>query len=135
MNKKCPLCNTEKPLEFFSKNASRKDGLSGHCKECHKILRKEHYIKNKKKIILQVYARKDRYYEWINTLKNKPCKDCGRNYPPYIMDFDHLKNKKFSISNVRRGDLSKETVLNEISKCDLVCSNCHRERTYQRAKH
>jgi hypothetical protein len=27
---------------------------------------------------------------------------------------------------------SKETLDRELAKCDLVCANCHRERTYQR---
>lgn len=133
MNKKCPLCNIEKSLESFSKNSSRKDGLSGHCKECHKVLRKNHYELNKSKILRQVSNRKVRYNEWLVSIKkDKPCVDCGKVYPHYVMDFDHLRDKKFNISNARQGGWSKETVLTEISKCDLVCSNCHRERTYKR---
>lgn len=29
---------------------------------------------------------------------------------------------------------SWDTVLKEIAKCELVCSNCHKERTYQRLR-
>lgn len=37
--------------------------------------------------------------EWFNTLKKNPCKDCGKQYPPECIDFDHLYDKKtiFSI--------------------------------------
>ena len=47
------------------------------------------------------------------------------------MDFDHVRGeKKFCIGHHRRyGDAE---LLNEIAKCDLVCSNCHRIRTRKR---
>lgn len=32
--KHCPRCNTDKPLEEFTKNKRRADGLSGWCKAC-----------------------------------------------------------------------------------------------------
>lgn len=49
------------------------------------------------------------------------------------MDFDHREDKKFSISQKAYFGARKQ-VLDEIKKCDVVCSNCHRERTYQRRK-
>jgi hypothetical protein len=27
---------------------------------------------------------------------------------------------------------SREAILKEVAKCELVCSNCHRNRTYER---
>ena len=69
--------------------------------------------------------------EWIASLKDKPCTDCGIKYPPECMDWDHVKGKKlFSIAKgiVR----AKEKTLAEIAKCELVCANCHRIRTKRR---
>jgi ADP-ribose pyrophosphatase YjhB (NUDIX family) len=62
-----------------------------------------------------------------------PCQDCGVKYPYYVMDFDHRENKKFIISTayLRRGI---NIIFEEIKKCDLVCSNCHRQRTQNRIK-
>lgn len=56
--------------------------------------------------------------------------DCGKSYPSYVMDFDHREQdkKKFEISTF--GTKCAERVLSEIQKCDLVCANCHRVRTY-----
>lgn len=45
--KYCPECETYKPVEMFSKNSSRYDGLQGQCKECRSARRKADYIKNK----------------------------------------------------------------------------------------
>ena len=135
MNKKCPLCNISKLIECFSKNITRKDGFSGHCKDCHKKLRKEHYELNKEKIIKQVYKQQNNYLEWLDSLKVDSCYDCKKIFPPYVMDFDHVRGKKsFNISLTRKYFWSKKTVLKEIEKCDLICSNCHRERTHQRLK-
>jgi len=62
---------------------------------------------------------------------NKGCADCGIN-DYRLLDFDHLANKKYTISHMVSGNYSLETVLNEVSKCEVVCSNCHRIRTVTR---
>lgn len=70
---------------------------------------------------------------WVRHLKSTtPCMDCGQSYPFYVMQFDHRPNeiKSFEISRARRH--TREEVLAEIAKCDLVCANCHHIRTYDR---
>lgn len=66
-------------------------------------------------------------------MKSVPCMDCKKQYPYYVMDFDHRdgSTKEYNLSQMRF--VSKEKFLEEASKCDIVCSNCHRERTYQRS--
>jgi hypothetical protein len=67
----------------------------------------------------------------IRDAKSRPCADCGQVYPPYVMDFDHVRGKKrFNIGLFRAGHTRPKEVLAEIAKCDVVCANCHRERTY-----
>ena len=66
----------------------------------------------------------------IDELKSVPCADCDQSYPPYVMDFDHREDKEFDISYGMRGDVSLKRLMTEIAKCDVVCSNCHRERTH-----
>ena len=57
------------------------------------------------------------------------CYDCGER-DPIVLDFDHRvpKDKDFTISDQIR-DRDWYDILNEIVKCDVVCSNCHRKRT------
>lgn len=70
--------------------------------------------------------------EYLDKAKEGPCVDCGVQYPPYVMDFDHVRGeKKDKVSNVARS-ASIERLQAEIDKCDLVCANCHRERTHNR---
>lgn len=98
---------------------------------------REHYARNKEKYLER--NRKSRLIqrEFLNTLKDKPCMDCGLQYPPYVMDFDH-RDPSTKLGHV--GTLVSETrismkrLLAEIEKCDLVCANCHRIRTHDRLR-
>lgn len=59
--------------------------------------------------------------------------DCGNEYPYYVMDFDHVRGtKKFGINGTSDSHGIK-AILEEVEKCDIVCSNCHRIRTARRA--
>lgn len=68
--------------------------------------------------------------QFIQSFKSKPCTDCGIKYKPWQMQFDHLQNKLFVISN--HMNRSKTRILKEISKCDIVCANCHADRSHRR---
>jgi len=51
------------------------------------------------------------------------------------MDFDHVRGEKvLSISAMVHKGFSWESILAEIAKCDVVCSNCHRIRTAARGQ-
>lgn len=93
---------------------------------------KSHYEANKE--IYKARARRQRLAirDWYNQLKSGPCLDCKVSYPPYVMHFDHVKEGKIAdlCSLVRT--CSKSKILEEIDKCELVCANCHAERTHQR---
>jgi hypothetical protein len=78
-------------------------------------------------------AKRRRGYEKRRTLilelKNKPCMDCGIQYLPCAMDFDHVRGQKlFGIAHAYNTTI--EALLFESSKCDVVCANCHRVRTH-----
>lgn len=62
-----------------------------------------------------------------------PCADCEVAYPFYVMDFDHVRGVKTShMSKMIANGCSLEMLEEEIAKCEVVCSNCHRERTHSR---
>jgi hypothetical protein len=68
---------------------------------------------------------------FIHAVKARPCADCGIQYPPVVMDFDHVRgNKRFGLA--KRVTASLATLAAEVEKCDVVCSNCHRLRTEYR---
>lgn len=70
--------------------------------------------------------------EIVRILKTSPCADCGCCYPTYVMDFDHVRGKKLKCVGQMQNYTNLGLVLDEIAKCELVCSNCHRIRTHIR---
>jgi len=74
--------------------------------------------------------------DYVITYKesNPTCIDCKIDYPPYALDFDHLPiyPKKFALSCSGTRGRTIEAINDEIKKCEIVCSNCHRHRTYLR---
>lgn len=64
---------------------------------------------------------------------NQFCADCGGIFPGCVYDFDHVRGEKsFSVSQWASKDITLEMLMSEIAKCDVVCSNCHRVRTWKR---
>jgi len=69
--------------------------------------------------------------QMVKEAKSQPCADCGVSYPTYVMDFDHVRGiKDCNISAMIQRAVSVEVVQQEMDKCEVVCSNCHRERTW-----
>ncbi len=86
--------------------------------------------KEKAKKYLREYHEKRR--DFVRRLKEVPCTDCGVEYPHYVMDFDHVRGEKIGNINVLRTRRSIESLMDEIDKCEIVCANCHRVRTFER---
>lgn len=83
---------------------------------------------NRKKI-------RERNREYVRKIKESgPCTDCNEYYHYSQMDFDHIDSKKHSIASLANSEASIKTIKIEIGKCDLVCSNCHRFRTWMRTQ-
>lgn len=94
---------------------------------------RENTVKGQETPAKRAAARATRAEE-IDRLKSVPCTDCGNRFPSVCMDFDHVRDdKQFSIGTAVMSERKWETVLAEIDKCEVVCSNCHRIRTAQRA--
>lgn len=129
--KTCATCRACKPVGAFAKNAAKRDGLGHSCRECHATYTRRHYAENVSYYVTKAAKNRAALNQLIASLKAGPCADCGVRYPPYVMDFDHRdpSKKSFTISMSHRSSGARK-VREEIAKCDLVCANCHRERTY-----
>ena len=117
----------------------KKNGKSsGYCLECKKQWARKHYEDNKKEYIARAKKRnksaREEIRNWVNEVKARPCMDCGKQYPYYVMDLDHREGtkKKDHVARMMSWTGIKK-VKEEVAKCDVVCANCHRIRTFQRA--
>lgn len=127
------MCSRTLELSAYNKNVSRPDGLGSNCRECQSKIRKKHYTSNQAKVVGAVVVRKQALQDKIWAVKNNSsCADCGFANPK-ALEFDHLGDKEFDISDAVRRGLSWSRIESEIAKCDVVCANCHRIRTHDRA--
>lgn len=96
--------------------------------------RRRWYANNRRKQMDAVNRRRKEIREEVKTYKSTtPCADCKKTYPHYVMDFDHVRGKKsYNISDKLRVSPSP-SIWKEIVKCEVVCANCHRERTYHQS--
>jgi hypothetical protein len=62
----------------------------------------------------------------------QPCTDCGGVFHQAAMEFDHVPERGPKLFNLGRSDRSVKAVEIEMAKCDIVCANCHRIRTWNR---
>lgn len=127
--RKCSDCKEHKPLsEFFRKL----NGLQPKCKSCMKVYAAQRYTKVKATLIQGNYARRIRLAQAVDLLKEHPCVDCGAQYAPVCMDFDHLADKTAAISKMVHDCWALSRIKEEIAKCELVCVLCHKTRTHLR---
>lgn len=91
-------------------------------------------ISRKEEVLSRDTAYRNRAKDFMNSFKSAPCTDCMQVFPPCVMDFDHISdNKEWNVGKMANSKYSFERIKAEIAKCELVCSNCHRIRTYKRA--
>ena len=82
---------------------------------------------------VSIAKQKAHLHKYLRDLKARtPCSDCKIQYPYYVMDFDHVRGKKHKNVMELVPTLSKKKIDEELAKCEIVCSNCHRARTHLR---
>lgn len=127
--KKCRKCQEDKETDAFSKNKVKADGLNDYCRECNKKYQKEHYAKHKQVYLDNLQERRKELSDWFQELKSGlECEICGENHPA-TLDFHHKdpSQKEFEVGAGSNSGYSRETILEEIAKCHVWCSNCHRK--------
>jgi hypothetical protein len=102
--------------------------------ERQKAYQRDHYRRKRDAYLERNRSDRLRVREEVNRIKEKlGCADCGIPYPYYVLDFDHRdgEEKVAKIHKLIR-TASRSAVMEEIGKCDVVCANCHRIRTFRR---
>lgn len=87
---------------------------------------RKHYQKNKKVYLERSQIARKKREETVRRYKDVPCEDCGERYPSRVMSFHHRdpKTKDKTINQLVRS-ASMDRVIQEITKCDVLCANCH----------
>lgn len=98
---------------------------------------KQWYKKNSQKTIQRTNEYRKQIKKWFNEeiLAKSSCVKCGENHPG-CLDFHHrdpaLKENEVTLMvNQKR---TKDAILKEMAKCDILCANCHRKLHYEERK-
>jgi len=130
----CATCQRHLPVScFFLRKESGPGKRRSPCKECMRTRNRARHPA----IYAGVQALKDSKYLFVFCfLARHPCVDCGEG-DFRVLDFDHIDpNDKSEIGGVAQllwRNCSLKRIKAEIEKCEIVCSNCHRIRTAERA--
>lgn len=96
--------------------------------ERYKVAAQKWALENRDSTLAYFHGRRTDYNQFLLEFKSQPCIDCSKSYPPFIMEFDHVRGeKRFALGKM--ANHKKEAILEEIAKCELVCCACHRIRT------
>jgi len=74
--------------------------------------------------------------DWLHSLKDDglKCERCG-NGDFRVLHFHHTSaDKEFNVADSVRAGFSRERILTEIAKCEVLCANCHAIETYEAQK-
>lgn len=128
--KTCAKCKEEKILDEFHKDKSKKDGRQSYCKRCLSDAAKRDYKENGRKALFieRANKKKQELKDFLNLIReHNGCAFCEER-ELCCMDFHHLdpSQKDASVSYLCESK-SKDRMLNEMKKCVVVCSNCHRK--------
>ena len=123
--KYCATCKTSKTIDNFHKSAFS-------CKDCaNKRSRLWHSVRGNldKRNKKTVERHKDKK-KWAIDYKGGICVDCKQSFPTCVFDFHHLDESTKNENPSYFIRLSKERAMEELDKCVLLCSNCHRIRHF-----
>ena len=124
--KVCSKCQEEKPIKFFFKINRNTVKRRRICKDCANKYRRIRSHNN--------------YKLWINeilpSIRPIKCEICGYSKSIAALDFHH-KDPSIKEARIRQllwaynpytsTKINVEKVKKEINKCQILCSNCHRE--------
>ena len=117
--KVCSSCNQEFPISEFYAQSDHKHGVMSMCKKCFNQFCIERWRKRKIKYVKQLGGK---------------CKHCGLQLNEHnycVFDFHHTNpnEKEYVWTKLRL--FSDKRIQEELSKCELLCANCHRLEHYE----
>jgi len=126
-HKYCPSCEQLLDKSFFSSkgNVCKPCAIERSKKWRVSKLENPNWRKERNQQIKENGRKRKR--ELVSLMGDK-CFDCHQQFPDYVYDFHHLnpKEKDFTIAKFRSISKIKE----ELKKCVMLCSNCHRIRHF-----
>jgi hypothetical protein len=129
--RRCGRCRHELPLECFNRLG---DGHQWWCRTCFAAYFRArgdlHRDQSKAAKRARIHSLRAHVLEY---LRGHPCVDCGES-APVVLEFDHIGEKTAGIAALVAAGATLAALKEEMSRCEVVCVNCHRRRTARRGR-
>ena len=128
--RQCSRCEELLPASAFNRRGNDRQWW---CRECFRAYFRERGERHRDQVKTAKRRRHKEARAFVRRyLETNPCVDCAES-DPEVLEFDHLRDKRAAVSWLRATATGCPAIGEEISKCDVVCANCHRRRTAKRA--
>jgi hypothetical protein len=128
--RRCSRCAQLLPLDRFNRLG---DGHQWWCRECFREYFRQRGDVHRNQTHDARRRRQREARRFVTSyLSTHPCVDCGER-DLSVLEFDHLGEKRDSVSLLVAQGVSLKALRREIAGCAVVCVNCHRRRTARRA--
>lgn len=128
LTKICNACGEEKPLSGFDKNKQCKLGVTGTCSACRSARVAWWYAANRKRRQDAANKRNRERKQLVVDRFGGACMDCGGVFHQCVYEFHHLDPSQKDWNPSQSLTHSLERMWEELSKCVMLCSNCHKIR-------
>jgi hypothetical protein len=126
----CSRCRRSLPVEAFNRMG---EGRQFYCRDCFRSYFRARGEIHRQQVRARRPERQRRVHEFMAALLGAAsCADCGTS-DILVLEFDHVGEKRMAVASLIRSGASRRQLLDEIARCEVVCANCHRRRTADRA--
>ena len=134
------LCSGRATLKSHTQILAEASKCDVVCANCHRLRTRHQHrawlnsrTPSKSAETVKRRARWRYHAELLDQLRSVPCSDRGGRFAQCSMDFDHRDpSTKGMRVTAMVGRAGIRRILAEVAKCDIVCANCHRLRTFER---
>lgn len=127
--RRCCRCRLRKPLSAFNRNG---DDYQWYCRNCFRAYFAKRGTLHRKQVEIALIRRRAQARRLIEMRHAEGCVDCGVD-DPVVLEFDHRQGDKVGdVGQMAWAGMSADRLAAELEKCDVVCVNCHKHRTYSR---
>ena len=120
----CSFCRQSLEDSLFDYRGGPRKGLQSVCKPCSRVRLKLH----------RQYIRK-LINRWKEKLGCSWCKFKGRHYQLHLDHIDPFSKLKTGNSRAYEPSWSIKRIKQELKKCQILCANCHAEKTFNNKDH
>lgn len=131
--KHCSTCHITRSLTDFNLRRLSPDGRQARCRDCARAWYRANAAQHKANTRRRTDRVRKEYQVLLGAyLAEHPCVDCGET-DIRCLEFDHEEpaKKRAEVTRLLMNAGAWRTVLAEIAKCSVRCSNCHRRRTME----